>query len=191
MKITAKIRAVMPRLVAIALLVGSPWVGPPAAAAPVVGKPAPPFRLRDREGALVSLSDFAYPGRARARRPRQVVVLDFFRTDCKPCVKALPRLVALHGKLRGAAVKIFLVALLEQDQGREKLDRFLAKRKLPFPVLVDAYAVAGKRYVTDKGKVRIPALFVIDGRGVLRRRINGLDHKALDGLANELRRLAH
>jgi peroxiredoxin len=150
----------------------------PAVAAPKIGQPAPSFSLRDREGALISLADLAYPGRAKRHRPKRVVVLDFFRTDCKPCRKALPELVALHKKFKDRPVRVILVALLEEDEGQEKLDRFLKKQRLPFPVLVDAYAVAGKKYVAKGSGVQIPALFVIDRSGVLRARFSGLVPKS-------------
>jgi peroxiredoxin len=150
----------------------------PAVATPKIGQPAPAFSLRDREGTLVSLADLAYPGRAKGHRPKRVVVLDFFRTDCKPCRKALPKLVALHKTFKDKPVRVILVALLEEDEGQEKLDRFLEKQRLPFAVLVDTYAVAGKKYVAKGRGVQIPALFVIDRSGVLRARFSGLASKS-------------
>jgi len=161
----------------------------PALAAPdlpVVGKAAPTFSLRDREGALIALGDLCYPGAARAHQPKHVVVLDFFRTDCKPCRKSLPRLVELHKQLKGKAVKVMLVALLEDDEGQEKLDSFLRGQQLPFPVLVDAYAVASKKYVSKGGGVQIPALFVIDRAGVLRARHGGVEAKEQAALHKQI-----
>jgi peroxiredoxin len=170
----------------IAPLIVGLFTATAAAAAPTIGKPAPGFSLRDREGTLVSLSDLSYSGKARSHRPKHVVLLDFFRTDCKPCRKALPKLVALHNKLKGKRVKVFLVALLEEDEGQEKLDRFLKGKRLPFPVLVDAYAVASKKYVAKGSGVQIPALFVIDRQGVLRARHAGLQAKAQVALNKQL-----
>lgn len=149
------------------------------ASAPKIDKPAPVFSLRDMDGALHSLMDLAYPGQAKRYRPKQVVVLDFFRTDCKPCRKSLPKLVELHKRLKGKAVRVMLVALLEEEEGQEKLERFLSSRRLPFPVLVDSYAVAGKKYVEHNGDIQIPALFVIDRQGVLRAKVRGVDAKEL------------
>jgi peroxiredoxin len=161
----------------------------PVAAAPKLDRPAPTFALRDLEGALISLADLAYAGPQRPRRPKQVVVLDFFRTDCKPCRQGLPRLAALHRKLGGKGLRVLLIALLEEDEGQEKLERFLRAHPLPFPVLVDPYAVAGKRYVAKNGGMQIPALFVIDRQGVLRGRFAGLSAKAQAQLEALLARL--
>ena len=162
----------------------------PAVAKPQVGEPAPTFSLRDREGALVSLSDLAYPGRVRPRRPKQVVLMDFFRTDCAPCKKALPKLVKLHNKLKGKAVKILLMALLEDQDGEKKLDAFLKKHPLPFAVLVDSYNVAAKKYVTNKGKVKIPAMFIVDKNRVVQNVLQSLDAKALPALQKQMEKLA-
>jgi len=174
---------------ALFLLLVAP--APVAVAAPKLDRPAPTFALRDLDGALISLADLAYAGPQRPRRPKQVVVLDFFRTDCKPCRAGLPKLAALHRKLGGKGLQIVLIALLEEDEGKEKLEAFLKAHPLPFPVLVDAYAVAGKRYVAKNGGMQIPALFVVDRQGVLRGRfaaLNAKTHAQLEALLAKLLR---
>jgi peroxiredoxin len=174
-------------LIAAVLLCSTPG----RAAPPVIGKAAPAFSLRDREGTLVSLADLAYPGEERPNRPKQVVVLDFFRTDCKPCLKSLPKLVELHKKYLGKSVKVILIALLEEEEGQEKLDQLLKQQRLPFLVLVDPYASAGKKYVEKNGGFEIPSLFVIDRGGVLRSRLQGLtpeSYPRLTKLIEELRK---
>jgi peroxiredoxin len=132
----------------------------------------------------------AYPGPARPRHPKRVVVLDFFRTDCKPCRNGLPKLVKLHKKLRSRGVQVVLVALLEDEEGEAKLDRFLARYPLPFPVLVDAYSNVARKYVATGDSVQIPALFVIDRNGVLRSRVGGVvDSKVLEKLQARIEEL--
>jgi len=142
-------------------------LSPVVLAEPRVGQKAPHVALRDREGALFDL--------ARAKQP---VVLDFFRTDCKPCRRSLPVLSKLHAR-RGKQLKVVLVALLEEEEGEEKLERFLRATPLPFTVLVDRYGLAAKKYVVRGGTARIPALFVIDRKGVLRARYGGEPKKEL------------
>ena len=161
-----------------------------ALAAPALNKAAPTFSLRDRQGALIALGDLAYSGKAKARRPKQVVLLDFFRTDCKPCHKGLAKLIGLHKKYKGKGVTVYLVALLEDDGGEGKLNAFLKKNPLPFPVLVDAYGVVGKKYVKSGNGFSIPALFVIDKDGVLRAHVQGLNKTAANKLDPLLARLA-
>ena len=157
---------------------------------PRVGKPAPSFSLRDREGTLVSLADFAYSGPERRGRPKKVVLFDFFRTDCAPCRQSIPRLVELHRKFNGRPVQFMLIALLEEDEGQEKLDRFVQQARLPFLVLTDPYGMAAKRYVQKKGGAyEIPSCFVVDRGGVLRRRfqrITPVEQPELTRLLQEL-----
>jgi peroxiredoxin len=148
----------------------------------LVGKTAPGFTLRDKDGALLSLSDMAYSGPEKVNRPRQVVLLDFFSTSCKPCIKSLPALIELYKKFTGKGVKMIMVALLEEEEGQEKLDRFLKEHPLPFTVLIDPYQAAGKKYVEQRGAVQIPALFVIDQTGVIRGQIKGASDDELPKL---------
>ena len=162
----------------------------PLFAAPGVEKKAPDFSLRDRDGTLVRLSDFAYSGKPRPRRSKQVVVIDFFRTDCKPCRKGLPKLVKLHRRYKNRGVKVLLVALLEEEKGEAKLGAFLRKNPLPFTVLIDSYGVAAKKYVLENGIVKIPALFVVDRHGKLRHVVRGLDDKGFKRLQKLVEKLA-
>ncbi|MCC6749899.1 MAG: TlpA family protein disulfide reductase [Deltaproteobacteria bacterium] len=155
-----------------------------ASAAPEVGKPLPDFALRDREGALVSVSHLAYPGPADPRRPKHVVLLDFFRTDCKPCVASLPKLVELHKKYGQRGLKVIMVALHEDDDGAEKLAEFLQRNPVPFTVLEDPYGVAAGKYVKGPKGVTLPALFLGDREGVLRGRwgfVDGTEQRKLGG----------
>lgn len=161
-------------------------------AAPKKGSKAPGFSLRDPEGAWFKLADLTYAGRARARKPKHVVLLDFFSTDCKPCIKALPKLIKLHNKFKGKPVKVVLLALPEKtDTDERKLAAFLKRRALPFLVLVDSYGKAAGKYVMRKGVVRIPAMFVIDRQGVVRDVVRKMDDKTLHrlkGLVGKLSR---
>jgi peroxiredoxin len=153
------------------------------------GKRAPAFSLRDREGALISLADLAYSGAEKASRPKRVIVLDFFRTDCKPCRNSLPKLVELHKKYATRGVKVILIALLEEEEGQDKLDRFLQANPLPFLVLVDAYGTVGKKYVMKNGGLQIPSLFLIDRNGLLRDRMKGLTQESMPKLAKTIEEL--
>jgi len=120
-----------------------------------------------------------------------VVLLDFFSTDCKPCIKALPKLVKLHKKFKGKAVKVVLLALPEKnDTDERKLAAFLKKRALPFLVLVDSYGNVAKKYVVKKKLVRIPALFVIDKDKRVKEVFRKMDAKTLLGLDRLVGRLA-
>lgn len=145
-----------------------------------LGKKAPDFQLRDRQQTLVRFSSFA---------ANKVVVLDFFRTDCKPCVKSLGKLVALHKRFGSNKkdVRFLLVAMLEREEGETKLDAFLKKAKLPFPVLVDAYDTVAKKFIAKGSSVQLPSLFVLGKKGKVRWRHMSLlsDAKVLERAINK------
>jgi peroxiredoxin len=138
-----------------------------------VGDKAPDFSLRDLDSNLVRLSDMAYAGKEVSWKKKKKVLIDFFRTDCKPCIKELPQVLKCHQKM-GDQVQVLMVALLESEKGREKLDAFLKKHKIPFPVLVDAYETAAKKYIVDGETLTLPSIFLIDENGVVRARYVGL-----------------
>lgn len=139
----------------------SPEKGPPLKA----GVPAPVFRLRAPDGGVVRLDELAYPGKEKSYAKKRPLFLDFFRTDCEPCKNALPDLVKLTNTVQPQGIDVILVALLEQDDGRQKLDRFLAEAKLPMKVVIDDNELFAKKYLGDP--VTLPATFLIDQNGVV------------------------
>ncbi len=132
----------------------------------VVGEPVPSFKLRDPKTRYVHyLKDLAFPGKPRRKKTKHPVVIDFFRTDCEPCRRSMPELVALHEKYAAKGLKVVLVALHEQTDGKAKLLKYLAENKLPFLVLEDPTEFAAERYL---GKtVSLPATFLVSPDGVL------------------------
>ncbi|MBW1870685.1 MAG: TlpA family protein disulfide reductase, partial [Deltaproteobacteria bacterium] len=104
---------------------------------------------------------------------KKKVLLDFFQTDCEPCKKELPQVVAYHNKFKDK-VQVLMIALLESENGQAKLDKFLKDKKIPFPVLVDAYENTAKKYIVDGETVTLPSIFLIDENGVVRARLVGL-----------------
>jgi peroxiredoxin len=137
-----------------------------------VGDKAPEFALRDREGRLVRLSDFA-GGKRGSTNAGAYVLLDFFATDCKACRKELPKVVAI-AKKHSDKMQVLLVALPEKEDGESKLEEFLSANPLPFQVLVDTYSSVAKKYVMRGDSVTIPAFFLIDSRGIVRKTVVGV-----------------
>ncbi|MFA6033185.1 MAG: TlpA disulfide reductase family protein, partial [Myxococcota bacterium] len=91
------------------ILAGLAVAGAAIAAVAQVGVPAPDFSLRDLNGRKVSLSDYAYQGPEKKGRPKKVVLLDFFRTDCGPCKKELPLVEQVYRKYRDKGFEVMLV----------------------------------------------------------------------------------
>jgi peroxiredoxin len=152
----------------------------PAGAAPVlkpkinVGEKAPDFSLRDRDGNLVRLSDFVYPGKEHPRKKRIRLLLDFFSTDCKACKAELPQVIAYQNKYQ-QEVRVLMIAIPESEDGQAKLDQFLAQNPVPFPVLVDGYEAVAKKYIANGSSMTLPSIFLINKYGRVRALFMGLE----------------
>jgi peroxiredoxin len=131
------------------------------------GDAAPDFKLRALDGAMVRLDELAYQGKEKKWAKKRPVFLDFFRTDCEPCKKAMPDLIKIHEKYSARGVQVVLVALLEEQDGRKKLESYLASNKLPFTVVIDNTGHHAKMYLGEL--VTLPASFLINREGVLQK----------------------
>ena len=95
---------------------------------------------------------------------RHVVVVSFFATWCKPCMKELPLLQNLYKKYDEQRVKWFLVDITEATRNSPGFEDspvagpFLAKKGITMSILNDNRGVAKERY----GAKTLPRLFVID-----------------------------
>lgn len=155
-------KVIFAALVASMVLTGAPSKGPLKP-----GDAAPAFRLRATDGAMVRLDELAYPGKEKSYAKKKPLFLDFFRTDCQPCLKAMPELVGLHKKYSGDGLEVILIALLEEGDGRAKLEKYVADNKLPFRIVVDDNEHFAKKYLGDP--VTLPATFLIDENGTLKK----------------------
>ena len=106
---------------------------------------------------------------------RYVVVLSFFATWCKPCMKELPHLQNLYEKYMGQKIKFFLIDITEATRtvkGLEDVPKagpFLAEKGITMPILYDSRGVAKKRY----GAKTLPRLYVIDKYRIIRKAKKG------------------
>lgn len=91
-------------------------------------KPAYNFSLMNLDGKTVQLSD--YRG--------QWVVVNYWATWCAPCIKEIPELAELHSERDDITV----LGLDYEDIERERLDEFLSKLEVTYPILLlDVYAM--------------------------------------------------
>lgn len=112
-------------------------------------KRAPEFELKNNQGKLVKLSDFA----------GKVVLLDFWATWCTPCKGAMPWLNELAGKYRADGFEV--VGISMDEEGWDKVNPFLAKVPVTYPILM-----GNKRVGYLYGDVdSLPLAFFIDRKG--------------------------
>jgi thiol-disulfide isomerase/thioredoxin len=146
--------------------VSSPTVAPPAARATA------DFQLPDLGGKIVRLSDFR----------GKVVVVNFWATWCESCLEELPELNQLRHQhpddlvILGIALDGVADAEGEHSeaatgaaQAMKAVQKFAAKIRVDYPILLDPQAAVGRRF--NGGE--LPTNVIIDPRGVVKRRFVG------------------
>ncbi len=117
---------------------------------PVAGTPAPDFELPNLTGETVSLSE--HRGR--------IVLLNFWATWCKPCVKEMPAMQKVYEELRDQG---FVVLAINELEDEAKVRAHISEHGHTFPVLLDQnnrvanmYGVRGlpvSVFVDESGRV--------------------------------------
>ena len=91
----------------------------------------------------------------------KVVLLDFWATWCRPCVKEAPNVVATYNKLHEKGFEIIGISL---DQNKDALEQFTAKFGMTWPQYFDGEGWKNK-ISTRFGIDSIPAMWLLDKKG--------------------------
>lgn len=122
-----------------------------------VGQKAPEFSLSSLNGGAVNLHDLQ----------GKVVVLHFWATWCPPCLEELPQLIRFHKGLTKNNVALLPVCVDSMDP--EIIRKFLAAWGFDMPVYLDPGGSLAHRY----GTYRYPETYILDPKGVVKRKIVG------------------
>ena len=141
-----------------------------AASPPLVGGPAPTFKLEAVDGQIMSMTDFK----------GDFVVLNFWATWCVPCVKEMPELQKAHQSLN-PKVKIIGINLAES---KEKVEEYLRDKGYSFPILLDGYGNVSQEYEV----LHLPVTYFITPDGVIREKVfgGGVTRKMIEAKINQL-----
>jgi cytochrome c biogenesis protein CcmG/thiol:disulfide interchange protein DsbE len=128
---------------------------------PLLGKPAPDFKLEDLAGKKVSLAD--YKGKA--------LLINFWATWCGPCKLETPWIVDLRNQYAAKGFEVLgidsegddLKASDAEGFARQKtaVQRFVSKEKMPYPVLLNGDSIANRYGGLDA----MPTSFWVDRTG--------------------------
>ena len=131
----------------------------------VIGTKAPDFNLVDLEGKKLSSDELE----------GKVVVLNFWFTTCKPCVKEMPDLNKVYQEFKDDTNVVFAAITFDKQPDTKK---FLAENEFLFPVYVDAMDVCKSFKISQ-----FPTTIVLDKKGFYYNYILGSDSKIEKTLA--------
>lgn len=121
----------------------------------LVGNTAPDFTVNSSNGP-VELKKLEGP---------KIIVLNFWATWCPPCVTEIPSLAAMQLQLQNK-VEVYAVSV---DEDPEAYRRFLQEHGISFLTVRDPSEASNHLYGTQK----FPETYIIDRRGVVRRKFIG------------------
>jgi cytochrome c biogenesis protein CcmG, thiol:disulfide interchange protein DsbE len=120
-----------------------------------IGMAAPDFTVRDSDR-TVTLSQFK----------GQVVVLNFWATWCPPCIEEMPSLVQMQQRMKSKGVTVLAVSV---DADGNSYRQFLRDHNVNLLAVRDADQKSNELY----GTFKFPENYIIDRKGVVRRKFIG------------------
>lgn len=128
-----------------------------------IGKAAPDFTIQDSDR-TVSLSQLR----------GKIVVLNFWATWCPPCVEEMPSLVQLQRKFKNTDVTVLAVSV---DEDADAYHKFLKDHGIDFLTVRDPGPKSNKGVsapvASRYGTYKFPETYILDRKGVIRRKFIG------------------
>jgi cytochrome c biogenesis protein CcmG/thiol:disulfide interchange protein DsbE len=112
---------------------------------------APDFTLANLEGKDVTLSELLHKG---------PVIVDFWATWCKPCIKGFPGLEELFEKYKDRGLSVVAISI-DSPKSRSRVGPFIKSKKYGFEVLLDTQGRVAKKY----NAITIPRAVLISSDG--------------------------
>jgi peroxiredoxin len=134
-----------------------------------VGQKLQAFDLATTDGKQVTHR--SYGGR--------VLVVNFWGTWCKPCLKELPEFDRVYRRYRNHGLTLVAIAT---DEDGAPVREFIAKRKLAAKVLI-----GGEAYANKYASPTFPFTFIVDPRGVIRASYRGYKPECLGEFEADVR----
>jgi thiol-disulfide isomerase/thioredoxin len=139
---------------------------------PLVGQPAPDFKLSDLAGASFQLVDHR----------GEIIVLDFWATWCGPCLKTMPLVDEIVREFPDQKIRLIAVNMEEQPA---EIKSTLERHGLNPSVVLDIDGVVAARYSVTS----IPQTVIIDREGNVARLFVGGGPKIAEPLRQALEEL--
>ncbi len=135
-----------------------------------IGNPAPVFALNDGQHSV-----------DLAKLRGKVVILNFWASWCAPCIEEMPSLMALQHQLP----QIQIVAV---DSGEDfsQYQNYIVQHHIDLMTVFDQNQTSNALY----GSFRFPETYIIDKRGIVRRKMIGAQEFTSPDFINYLKKLA-
>lgn len=140
---------------------------------PGVGQKLKSFKLSTSDGKKVS--NGTYRGR--------VLLVNFWGTWCKPCLKELPEFDHLYRRYRKHGMAMLAIAT---DEDAEPVNDFKKKRKIAAKL-----ALGGEDYAGKYSSPQFPFTFIVDTNGTIKASYRGYKPKCMGKLEADLRDELH
>jgi len=140
---------------------------PTAFIPPELPRPAPAFEIETLDGNVVNLSAYS----------DKLVILDFWASWCKPCVDMMPSLQKLHDAYADKGLAILGVSIDEGDDRIKKIEKFVKKVGVSYPIFSDARPTPAWHNFKVKA---IPALFMIEDGQIVAQWLGNIDHAIIE-----------
>ncbi len=137
---------------------------------------APNFRATDLNGEAIVLEDLLGQG---------PLLIDFWATWCKPCIKELPYIQKMDHELAERGLKVLAVTI-DSPKTQSRVKPFVKGKKYDFTVVLDPTQDVFRKM---QGKGSVPYVVVLDSEGYIRYRHTGYrpgDEKELEKVVLEL-----
>jgi len=118
-----------------------------------VGRPFPPFAVKDTNGKALTLAGLK----------GKVVLIDFWASWCGPCRAEMPNVVKIYAKYQPQGFEIVGINL---DQERQAMDDFIKQMGMTWPQYYDGKGwecELARKYGIDS----IPQTFLLDRQGII------------------------
>ncbi len=120
----------------------------------------PLFELKNLDGDSYSLQDDL---------GKSVIILDFWATWCKPCLRELPHINAIYEKYREKGLKVYAISV-DDASSTSSIKPTLKRYSFSMPILLDPNSDVIRKYNANRN---IPYLVLIGADGQIIRDFTG------------------
>jgi len=106
------------------------------------------FTLKDMDNKRVSFSEL---------KGEKITILDFWATWCKPCARAIPKLVSLYEAYKDSGVQVIGISV-DSPRNQAKVKPYVNSVGITYPILLDS----NSELMSELQVTVLPTILIID-----------------------------